>query len=237
VLAAVLMLAGCAKPWVRPYVWTDERAALAELAARAERIKAVRAACGLTMTDAAGESVTFDGAVNVRVDDEGVWMRLRAWKLSQAAFDLTVRPDGVWIAAPERAEGDMGEVDASQIGAAWSLFMGGFFSSPDAEVVDDGGPTFIVRRAMEKGVRVECTVERATLTPTSYVVLDREGVERQRLTLWMYRELGPGGEPWPMRVRASGPQGSLEVRLEDVELNPMLDQSVFTPPRRAVKRS
>ncbi len=237
-LALMAAAAGCSRPWVRPYTWTDERAAVAELAARAEKVKGVRAACGLTLTDARGESVTFDGAINVRVDERGVWLRLRAWKLSHTAFDMTVRPDGVWVYTPEsaaerRAASGMGEVDAGQVARAWSLFMGGFFEG--AEVVDGGGAEFVVRKNVDRAV-VECTVDRLTLAAREYVIRDEAGAVRQRLELWQYRERGPEGIPWPMRVRASGETGSVEVRLEDVELNPLLEESVFTPPRRAVKQ-
>jgi hypothetical protein len=237
-MVVVWGVAGCSKPWVRPYAWTDERAALAELSARAEKVKSVRAACGLTLTDANGESVNFDGAINVRVDERGVWLRLRAWKLSHTAFDMTVRPDGVWVYTPEsaaerRAASGMGEVDAGQVARAWSLFMGGFFEG--AEVADRAGDALVVSKNVD-GAVVECTVDRLTLTAREYVIRDDAGVVRQRLELWQYRERGPEGVPFPMRVRASGEGGSVEVRLEDVELNPLLEESVFTPARRAVKQ-
>ena len=39
-----------------------------------------------------------------------------------------------------------------------------------------------------------------------------------------------------MLVIAQGDQGRVMVRFDEVEINPELDDAVFTPPRRAVKQ-
>jgi hypothetical protein len=240
----VLWGSGCAKPYVRGYEWQGEGVALRDLADRAARVRSVRAACGLTLTDGRGEAVNLDGALVVRVDEQDrVWLRLRAWKLGHAVLDLTVRPDGVWLvdgrgsagqASSDPGQAGLAGVKPEQLAQAWRLFMGGFFSDPDVHAAR--GQKFIVTKKLEEGGTVACLVDPATLTPSLYVVRDEAGRERQRLVLEQYREVGPEAIAFPMRVTADGPGGRVEARLEDVELNEVLEESVFTPPTRAVKQ-
>ena len=240
VLSVACGLPGCSKPWVRPYEWKDQGAALQTLAARAESVKSVQAVCGLTLSSPGGDSVNFDGAIVVQIDEQKkVWLRLRTWKFSQAVFDITVRPDGVWLLASDEAMKRQSQGAAAlrpeEMAAAWKFLLGSFFSEPGAEVVDTGGPEFVVRRA-EGRVQYAAVVDRATLTVREYTIT-ADGSTLQTLSLSNYRELGPDATPWPMRIVATGPQGVIEVRLDDVELNASLEESVFTPPRRAVKQS
>jgi hypothetical protein len=230
---------GCSKPWVRPYEWKDQQAALETLAARTESVRSVQAACGLTLSDSTGQSVNFDGAIVVRVDPQDqVWLRLRTWKLSQAVFDVTIRPDGVWLQASDEAmkrqsEGLAG-VSHEDLAGAWNFMMGRFFSDPGAKVIDEGASEFVVERS--KGdVLLRATVDRATLTVREYQIV-ANGQVQQTLSLSGYRELGPDAVPWPMRIRAAGPDGYIEVRMEDVELNGLIEDSAFVPPKRAVKQ-
>jgi hypothetical protein len=246
-MLAPVVLTGCSKPYVRAYEWRDERAAVETLAGRTESVRSVRAACALTMTDARGEAVNFDGAIVVRRREDGLWLRLRTWKVGQAVFDATVRPDGVWLMVSDQAARRMEDgngagttgakgIDPALIARGWSLFMGGFFTDPGARVIDTGRRTFEVERAGESGTVITAVVDRATLTVSEYRIADDKGEVRQTLTLSQYRELGPEATPFPTIIRAAGPEGTVEVRMQDVELNGVIEDAAFVPPRRAVKQ-
>ncbi len=237
--AAVIALGACAHHEVTPSQWQGPQAALETLAARANAVNTVSAACGLTLASGNGDAVNLDGALAARITDTGqVWLRLRTWKIAQAVFDITVTPDGVWLVssdeAAKRRPGGMG-LSPEQIAKGWSLFMGGFFAEPGLELIDHGGSTFEVRRRDGEGVTMIAQVHRDTLNPIKYRIIDAKGTLRQTLLLSRYREVEPGLW-WPLRIEAIGPDGRIEVRMEDVEVNTVLEDAVFTPPRRAVKQ-
>jgi hypothetical protein len=189
------------------------------------------AQCTLTLTRSNGESIRLDGAIVMRPPDS---VRLRAWKLSQAVFDLTLTPEGLWIEAPRDRAGREkvlpGSLSAAQMARAWMVMSGEFFCDPGARVEDRGGPSVCVERLMQ-GQRIVCAVERATLTPRRYSVIDRDGVERFALNLEGYEMIG--GIPWPVRWSARSEKGKIGIELKEVELNGELAPNAFVPPRRA----
>lgn len=240
------MAAGCAKP-LPTYPWTGADAALETMGARAGAVRSFRSPCRITLTGAGGESVTLDGAVAARRPDH---LRLRAWKLGHAAFDLTVAPEGVWVMTPERAgrgateaAGFLDGLDDPRIGAVWTVLAGDLFDEESARVEDRGGATFRVERPLSGGgegahadgpATLVCDIDRATLTARRYTLLAADGRVLHTLTLDRYRLVGE--TVWPLRLTASGPEGELDLVLDGPELNAALDAAVFTPPRRAVKR-
>ena len=80
---------------------------------------------------------------------------------------------------------------------------------------------------------VVCEVDRRTLTPRKYSVLDDRGATRFSLTMDRYRQFGD--VVWPMRMVAVSEGGMVEVELREAEVNPELPAAAFTPPRRAEK--
>ncbi|HYE61571.1 MAG TPA: hypothetical protein VD997_06220 [Phycisphaerales bacterium] len=239
-LAAIALaaLTACSKPYVRPYDWRSEQAAVETLAARAESIRSIQAACALTLTDPRGETVNFDGALVFELKDNQPRLRLRTWKLGQAVFDATVREDGVWLMTSEQAAQRMPadglqRARPEQIAQAISLLTGDFFRDP--RLVLTTTPELTATRPIDSGTIV-ATIDRATLTVIKYSIRDEHNRERQALHLDTYRELGPNATPFPLRIRAVGEHGSAEVRLQDVELNGPIQPAAFTPPRRAVKQ-
>ena len=103
-ICVALLLPGCVQHSVPHenlplYPWTDDQTALRELAVRAHAVKTISAAAMLTLTRPDGQSVRLDGAVAISLVQKSV--RLRAWKLGQAVFDLTLTPVGLWIETPK----------------------------------------------------------------------------------------------------------------------------------------
>src|SRR6185437_7121635 len=188
-LALSVLAAGCATapPENLPaYRWIDDQAALKSLCERSQSVHTVSAECVLTLIRPNGDSVRLDGAVVMRLPAS---VRMRAWKFSQAVFDLTLTPEGLWIESPpdpDRREKMLpASVNAAKMARAWAVVSGEFFCDPDVRIEDHGGAQFQVQGRIE-GQRVICNIARATLTPRTYAVLDSGGVVRFKLTLDHY---------------------------------------------------
>jgi hypothetical protein len=78
-------------------------------------------------------------------------------------------------------------------------------------------------------------VDRATLTPRRYRMLDPAGRERFTLALEEYQQFD-GGVAFPTRFTASSDEGGIFVALHDVEMNQPPSPDAFTPPRRAERQ-
>jgi hypothetical protein len=267
--AAIVLgfLAGCAHS-IKTYDWKDDQTAIQTLSQRAQSIHAVRATGTLVLTSADNQHVTLDAAIVAqqiplrasggggRVHEAGgggatseiaataedrnpVSLRIRTWKFGQAIFDLTAKPEGVWIASDsdndDKPDDRLKSLKPETISQAWNLFFGDFFSRPGLKYIDTPGRTFTVERR-ENATTIACDVDRATLTARQYRIIDDHGRLRQTLTLARYEELGQPPTPWPMLIIARGEDGQAQVRFDEVEINPELDEAVFTPPRRAVKQ-
>jgi outer membrane lipoprotein-sorting protein len=76
-------------------------------------------------------------------------------------------------------------------------------------------------------------VDRPTLTPRKYSMLDERGRTRFTLSLEQYRQFGQ--VVWPTKLTAVSESGTVEIELRDVEINPELEETAFVPPRRAEK--
>jgi outer membrane lipoprotein-sorting protein len=188
----------------------------------------------ITLTRPDGESVRLEAALAMAPPDRA---RIRAWKLGRAIFDLTVLPDGVWAVAPDDSKRKdqitSAGVSAAKLAKTWSVLSGGFFDSPNlrAEV---HGPKLLITRTAADEPTVTCEVDRATLTPRKYAMLDDKGITRFTLTLDRYRQF-PGDVVWPTRLVADSDAGQVEIELRDVEVNPELPPGAFVAPRRAEK--
>jgi hypothetical protein len=239
-LSGILLLAcGCA-PRPRPenlqaYHWIDDATALRDLSERAHAVKTVSAAALLTLTRPDGQSVRLDGAVAMSLPDKSV--RLRAWKLSQAVFDLTLTPRGLWIEIPNDANGRQqvgpASVSASQLARALAIFGGEVFDGPDARLIDRGGPRFEVRKPLEDGRTMTADVDRDALVVREYRLADASGAVHFTLTPSQYQSLN--GLLWPTRLIARSDTGAIDVELRDIELNAELPPGAFVPPHGAEK--
>lgn len=234
-MAAGAVLGGCAAP-LPTYPWTDQGAALDVLSQRARGVRTVSATGTIVLSKSDGSPIHLDAAVAAEVPGR---LRVRAWKFGHVAFDLTLTPDGLWVLtgddAPADAEDSLAGLTSDRFAEAWGLFTGDFFGSDAPHVVDSGGRTFIVSRAWNNdGATVACVVDRATLTPQRYEVLEKGGAVRQSLELARYRQVS--GIVWPLTVAARGPSGFMVLDLDEVEINTELAPGAFNAPARAVKR-
>jgi outer membrane lipoprotein-sorting protein len=265
-LLAALAFGGCASS-IKTYDWKGEQAAVQTLSQRAQSIHSVRATGTLVLTSADNQHVTLDAAIVAQIplrasggggrvfetgggesaatgeDRTAVSLRIRTWKFGQAIFDLTAKPEGIWIAsdsgrdAEPKSDDRLRSLKPETISQAWNLFFGDFFSRPGLTYIDTPGRTFSLERH-DNGTTIDCDVDRATLTARQYRITDDHGRVRQTLTLARYQELGepPTTTPWPMLIIANGDEGQVQVRFDEVEVNPELEEAVFTPPKRAVKQ-
>jgi outer membrane lipoprotein-sorting protein len=226
---------GCApkeQPETLPhYPLSDATETLHQLADRAKRVHSLNAQGLITLTKPDGDSVRLDGLIVMAPPDRS---RLRATKFDRVVFDLTVTPDGVWMIAPDdpkrKEQIQKAGAGAAKLAKTWSLLTGGFFDSPNLHA-EEHGDRLTVRRQTPGEPTVICDVDRPTLTPRRYSLLDDHGVQRFSMTLDHYRQFGDIA--WPMRLTAVSEGGTVVVELRDVEVNPELPTGAFTPPRRA----
>ena len=133
-------------------------------------------------------------------------LRLRAWKMGQAVFDLTLRPDGLWVETPgdpSRAK----EVIPAAVGAAefarqFLWFTGGFFTEPGPIDSRLEGDKLHLQRVTDSGSMIFCEVDRATLTPRRFQLLEGKGGKAPvQFTLEMTGYQDFKGIVWPTFLR------------------------------------
>jgi hypothetical protein len=226
---------GCASKTVRlpTHPLTDAGSTLALLKEQADGLKTVSGEGRVTLTRTDGQSIRLDAALAVRLPDH---VRLRAWKLGQAALDLTLTPDGMWMVQPGSADDEQkplpSGLDAERFARMWRLFAGSLFGEPDAQASIDGDE-LIITLARSGEPKLVCRADRATLTPRQYDVIDDEG--RSRFVLRLERYGVFGDRVFPCRIVADSAQGRIVVDMPDPELNQDLPDGAFVPPRRARK--
>jgi hypothetical protein len=228
------LAAGCAAPLpVHPWRGSDD--ALAALRRRAESVRTMSATCTTALKSAAGQTIVLDGAL---VADGNHRLHIRAWKLNQTVFDLTLNGDGLWVWVGDQGRGGQplpAEATAQQIASVWSLVTGRLFIDGAPTVIDDGGSTFLVRGRRPKGAgEYQARIERCSLTVRDYRLTDSSGAMRQSLLLDDYRMVD--GVPWPMRLTAEGDEGTITISLDDIEINGSLPAAAFTPAAGAVRK-
>jgi hypothetical protein len=211
----------------------DEPTEVKTLAHRSALVKSVSGSGTLELTQPDGDSVVLDVAVVLQMPNHA---RLRAWKMGQAVFDLTVTPDGVWLETSQQgarksqvtSAGD----NAARVTRGLSLLSGGFFDDPNLTGADQGSE-LILTQTKQNEPAITCVVDRGTLTPRQFRMVDSTGVERFSLTLGEYAD--KSGLLWPQKVTAISPVGKIVVSLDDVELNGEIPDGAFIPPARAEK--
>jgi hypothetical protein len=250
-------VSGCGYPAAATYGPMDAAAARQILVERAKNVRTVSSQADVVLTRSDGQSVRLDAVLVMRPPDA---MHLRAWKLGEAVFDLTITPAGVWLmqpaqpgdaTAPTSVENNpaptSGPFDQPGVGdrlaATWGLLSGGMFSGEElsTDQAIDRGSSFEFRRVQSDGMSIVCLVDKRTITPTLYRLFDADGTERFELALDKYASIG--GISWPMQIVArqlgmgsdAASAGTIEVDLTTVELNTDLPDGAFVPPRRARK--
>jgi hypothetical protein len=236
VVLVIMCASGCRSTQARlpEFQGLETTAAIKLLRQRGRAIENASAEALVVLTHQDGRSIRLDAAIVMQPPD---LVRLRAWKFGRAVFDLTLTPDGTWLSAEA---GDQAEqlrsaaANASDFARQWSLLTGRFFDKPDLELVSDSFSSLRIRRPARAGEPViVCDVDRPTLTPRRFAVIDEAG--RPRFTLHLDRYELIGNIPWAQRVRAVSEQGRVTIESRAVELNRELSPNAFRPPRRAEK--
>src|SRR4051812_3072017 len=235
---ALLLLGagGCGthvKENIPTYPLTDAASSVRQVAEHAKQVHSLTGEGLITLTRPDGESVRLDAAMAMQPPQRA---RMRAWKFGRALFDLTVTPEGVWAVIPDdpkrKEQITSAGVSAAKLAKTWSVLSGGFFESAGLKA-ETRGSKLLVRRETPDEPVVVCEVDRSTLTPRKYSLLDDKGVTRFTLSLEQYRQFG--SVVWPTRLTAISDSGMVEIELRDVEINPELEPGAFVPPRRAEK--
>ena len=219
------------------YSAMNGQTARAILAGRADALHSLTAQCEVTLDRGDGHAVRLDAAL---VMEPPNLIRMRAWKLGQAVFDLTLRPDGLWIEVPPEAS-KHGEVipatlNAAQVSRQLTWITGGFFSAMDLKT--SGNLTF--SRILSDGTTAVCDVDPATVTARRFSLLDSTGAVRFTLDLAAYRNFD--GIIWPTHLTATelahdGDKGGhIDILFEDVEFNTELAGQAFVPPPTAKRQ-
>ncbi|MDB5324499.1 MAG: hypothetical protein JWM57_68, partial [Phycisphaerales bacterium] len=136
ILVTAILLAGCAaKPDPIPrYAAMSPSDSLAVVRTRLANVKSVRGEADMTLTDPKGQTVHLDGAYLLAAPSRA---RLRAWKLGQAVFDLTIREDGAWAYLPREEARPAAPGLRQSMGRWLGLLGGGDFFIGDAELHGD----------------------------------------------------------------------------------------------------
>jgi hypothetical protein len=234
-----LLICGCAtpRPNIPSYPPLDPPDTLRILAERSEHIRALSAEALVTLARDDGQTIRLDSALVMQPPDH---LRLRAWKFGRAVFDLTVTPDGAWLIAPDdeqqREQIRRAAASTTQFARQWSMLMGAFFGEPDLQVVHIDSRLMRVQLPPRPGQpTIVCEIDRPTLTPRQYLMLDDRGDARFRFRMLLDRYDLVDGIPFPRRVRAISDQGRIAIDMRSVELNGELAPAAFRPPRRAEK--
>lgn len=232
-LIGVLMIpciTGCGveKLPARPFMGVDET--LRYLAEQSDRVKTVTAEGTITLTRANGDSVRFDGAMVMQPPGKA---RIRAWKFGQAVFDLTINDQGMWLVAPEKSSHAQdirkAGTNAGELAKTLASVMGQYFQ--DRQIVGAQRGDVMEFSQKEANGTLRCEVDRRTLTARKYVLVDERGQVRFSLSMEKYAVID--GIPWPKRMVARSDAGTVQVDLNDVELNGELAPGAFVPPKRA----
>jgi hypothetical protein len=214
--------------------YRDSADALRVLGERTAAVKTVSSRGTITFARWEDEqSVRMDLAMVCQPPDR---LRLRAWKLGRAIFDLTLTPEGLWLMAPDdpslRQKVQHANVGATEIARNWSMLSGALFRRDDlaSQRLHD---SLLFSAPHDRGLTIRCYVDPRALVPWLYMLQDESGRVRFTLNLDDYRVID--GHPYPCRLQAESDSGRIVVQLAEVELNGELAPAAFVPPRRAEK--
>jgi len=233
VAAISVAITGCASP-LPQYAWKDAPTALRTMNERDGGIRTFSATCRMLLESGDGR-VELTGAIVARPPHE---LRLRAWKFSQAVFDITLNEDGLFVLDRKQAKpasDKLKDVNHTRFVDAIALLPGFERDVEWQAETSSGGRTFTIRTGVAgDDAAMECTVDRRTLVKTGCVYRDDVGHVRQSLSFGDYVVVGDA--VWPMRVEGNGESGSFVLLFDRIEINVELAARAFVPPRRAIRQ-
>jgi outer membrane lipoprotein-sorting protein len=224
------------------------------LARRARFTHNVSAEGRVTLISENGDDVRMDAAVVLELPERA---RIRAYKMGQAVFDLTMTREFVYLYAP-RAEAktqiEKAGANAGEMARWWLRQMSQFFNRTDLKW-DESPSTLKATATDSSGRTITAVVDRKRLVVREFAIPDTGGVVFT-MKLSGYREFNntlgfekdwprygqitadaipPQEIAWPTRIEAISPKGSIVIDLRDVELNTELPRGAFEPPSRATR--
>jgi hypothetical protein len=231
-MASVLLitiLSGCATP-IPVYPAMSDSEAVQAIRRRQATLTRVSADCTLLLADEHGARVSLDGVLIAKLPHR---LRIRTWKLGQAVFDLTLREDGAWLFESRRDRTanrfDSRTLSVKRIGESLDLLGSAYFQTA---VPVGGDESSLVVRGHAFGLRdIDCEIDRATLTPTRFILPTGPDTPDRQLLLSRY--IAADEHVWPGRMQLLDSAGAITIRFGVVEVNGEIPPSAFTPPRRA----
>jgi hypothetical protein len=224
------------------------------LARRARATHNLEAQGTVTLVDEKGNDVRLDAAVVLELPERA---HIRAYKLGQMVFDLTMTHEFVYLYAP-RAEGksdiEKAGSNAGEMARWWLRQMSEFFDRRDLKW-EEKSDTLIATGTDKQGRTIRATVDRKYLVVREFAIPDSTGtVFTMKLggyqmfnnTLGFEKDwpvagritpdaIPPQSIAWPMHIEAKSPRGTIIIDLYDAELNKELQPGAFDPPSRATR--
>lgn len=229
-LMVIAVAAGCGRERdLGPRLSAEE--VRSRLEARAEAIRSLRAECRIMISKRGRGAVELRG---VLIADKANRLRLRAWKASQVAFDLTATPEGTWLLAEVESsrreqEGAESSIAEAQVSRAVDLLFG----VPGGPLRATGKRDALVyEQPLRKGQgRARCELNRYTALLEGCAFVDSGGRSRAEVQFDGYRLVEGVALAHEIEFRAGGLR--IEMEVTDLELNPQLSNAVFQPPADA----
>lgn len=207
------------------------------LANQADAIQTFSASGVLRLDDPERGSVTLDVALLAEGEDR---LRLRAWKLGRAVFDLTRDGDALWLWTSDtrdQTHDPAPPINAEQVGIGWSLLSGRRFTQPP-QGIEPGNPLTLTYLLDEpSGTVARMQIDRETATVQRCEVLTRDQTVQQTILPDRYRLID--GQAIATRIVSSGPAAdapAFTLELTEIEINIELPATAFTPPRAAQRQ-
>lgn len=228
---ACLFALGCrsALP-VYPQMSADE--SIQVIAERLGSVGTIQSSATVDLDRTGGSSVRFDAAL---VAQWPGMFRLRAWKLSRAVFDATVRGEELWLVSPDQQTEEQG-ADllrfAQGIRRAGVLLSSGFYESAQLDP-ERTTRSHLVVNGLVDGEIIRCIIDRPTLTPRRFETTPVDPADSFSVELRDYDVID--GIAWPRMWTISHPKGVVIIRLREIDLGGELPPRAFDPPRRATR--
>src|SRR4051812_20297719 len=144
------------------------------LARRARATHNVSAEGTVTMVNEKGSEVSLDAAVVLELPERA---RIRAYKLGQAVFDLTMTRELVYLYAPRgegKADVEQAGSNAGEMARWWLRQMSEFFDRPDLKWTEK--PDVLPAPATaRRGRPITATIDRKYLVTREFAIPDSKG--------------------------------------------------------------
>lgn len=225
-LVLPLLLLGCAKQPLPVYPTLDAEPTRQLIHAQSERLRTLQSRAVIELTDSRGESISLDGVLIYENPDR---LRIRAWKLGQAVFDLTITPEDVWQYLP-RADAEKAMGVTRQIAEGLLEMIGGSLA-PDEGTTELSADRVRVIRVTESCMVEHHDYDRQTLALLQIESAAEDGAGRFVLKFSSHRVVD--GLVWPMRMEAVSERGVVRITFKEVQINAELPSVAFEPPARA----